>query len=108
MNRLETYAATHAPKKKPLDPLTKKILKHLSHYMTVNATLPWLKRENTRYYKSGQKYIVETEGTHIPAVAVRPEHFGISNEKLEQWFAKAGIVPKKRPKAFKSPPPLYD
>lgn len=108
MNRLETYAATHAPKKKPLDPLTKKILKHLSHYMTVNATLPWLKRENARYYKSGKKYVVETEGTHIPAVNLHAEKFGISDEKLEQWFAKAGIMPKKRPKAHKATPPLYD
>jgi len=74
-------------------------------------TQDWIKHY-LRYYTSGNKVFVQDyDNTGIPeAVFARPsyEQLGITKQDLVTWLERQGIKKMKRPKPYKSTPPIYD
>lgn len=88
----------------------KKFFELLTDKLTVNVGPRWA-AENLKYYTSSTKVYVEDEGRSFPtAVFARPsfERLGVDKEGLIAWLESKGIKKKKRPKAPKYTPPMYD
>ena len=71
----------------------------------------WI-RDYLRYYISGNKiYIQDYDNTNLPEVIFSKKRYnqlGITKQFLITWLDAQGITKMKRPKPYKSSPPLYD
>lgn len=82
----------------------------LSDKLTVKVGPRWA-AENLKYYTSSTKVYVEDEGRSFPtAVFARPsfQRLDVDKEEFVAWLESKGIQKKKRPKAPKYTPPMYD
>jgi hypothetical protein len=112
---MEDYAyavedKAYARDARSIKPEDKAIFKLLSDKLTVKATPKWAAEYLMWYKYSATKIVVQDEG-NLPEAMFGPIAFkqlGITMADFAAWLEAHGIKQMKKPKRYKSPPPMYD